>query len=317
MKPEELSRRTFLRVAGLATATLATKSTAVLAASKTAVKQPICVFSKHLQWLDYREMAEVVAEIGFDGVDLTVRPGGHVLPERVRDDLPRAHEAVKAAGLSMPMITTRIEDPDDPLTEAILETASKCGVEYYRLGSWKYDNAKTVMQSLVALKPRARKLADMNEQYHIHGAYQNHAGQRIGSAVWDLHYLLEGLDPRWIGSQYDVRHATVEGGKSWPLGMKLLSPFIRSTVIKDFRWEKIKGKWKDLHVPLGEGMVDFKQYFKLYKSLNITGPISLHYEYPVYDKSKKNLSQKERRKQTIATMRRDLTTLRAMLKDIR
>ena len=33
-------------------------------------------------------MAEVVAENGFDGADLTVRPGGQVLPENVEKDLP-------------------------------------------------------------------------------------------------------------------------------------------------------------------------------------------------------------------------------------
>ncbi len=315
MRPKELSRRTFIRAAVLATSAPATKSTTALSAKQAAVKRPICVFSKHLQWLDYRGMAEVAAEIGFDGVDLTVRPGGHVLPERVGDDLPRALEATKAAGISMPMITTRIQYPDDPLTASVLETARKCGVGCYRMGYWSYDDKKTVMQNLQMLKPRMKQLADVNERHHIHGAYQNHAGRRVGAAIWDLYYLLEGLNPKWIGSQYDVRHATAEGGYSWRLGMKLLSPFIRSAVIKDFRWEKKDGKWKDVHVPLGEGMVDFKQYFKLVKSLNIGGPISLHYEYPVYDKANKNLSQKERRRQTITAMRRDLTALRTMLKE--
>ena len=44
----------------------------------------IHIFSKHLQFLIYKDMAEAAAEMGFDGIDLTVRPNGHVLPERVR-----------------------------------------------------------------------------------------------------------------------------------------------------------------------------------------------------------------------------------------
>ena len=44
---------------------------------------------------DYNEMSKVVAEMGFDGVDLTVRPQGHVLPERVEADLPKAVEAIR------------------------------------------------------------------------------------------------------------------------------------------------------------------------------------------------------------------------------
>jgi hypothetical protein len=33
-------------------------------------------------------MAKAATEIGFDGVDLTVRPKGHVLPDNVEKDLP-------------------------------------------------------------------------------------------------------------------------------------------------------------------------------------------------------------------------------------
>ena len=50
----------------------------------------VFLFSKHLQFLDYNSMSEVTAEMGFNGLDLTVRPKGHVLPERVADDLPKA-----------------------------------------------------------------------------------------------------------------------------------------------------------------------------------------------------------------------------------
>jgi L-ribulose-5-phosphate 3-epimerase len=33
--------------------------------------------------------------------------------------------------------------------------------------------------------------------------------------------------------------------------------------------------------PLGEGMVDFKTYFKLLKQYRINVPVSLHFEYPL------------------------------------
>jgi len=67
----------------------------------------VSVFSKHLQFLNYRDLAEAAAEIGFDGIDLTVRPGGHVLPERVADDLPRAVEAIRQAGRAPVTMTTK------------------------------------------------------------------------------------------------------------------------------------------------------------------------------------------------------------------
>ena len=44
--------------------------------------------------------------MGFNGVDLTVRPNGHVIPESVRDDLPRAIADIKKGGSYCTMITT-------------------------------------------------------------------------------------------------------------------------------------------------------------------------------------------------------------------
>ncbi len=101
------------------------------------------------------------------------------------------------------------------------------------------------------LKPRFRDLAAINQRYQIHGAYQNHAGVKVGGPVWDIWYLLKDLDPRWLGCQYDVRHATVEGGNSWVLGFKLISAHIKTTVIKDFKWVQRDGAWREESCPPG------------------------------------------------------------------
>jgi hypothetical protein len=60
----------------------------------TAVPLKISVFSKHFQWTNWQEMAAIAKDIGFDGIDLTVRAGGHVLPDRVEEDLPKDAEAI-------------------------------------------------------------------------------------------------------------------------------------------------------------------------------------------------------------------------------
>ena len=60
-----------------------------------------CLFSKHLPELDWSALAQATRDAGFGGVDLTVRPRGHVLPERAPDDLPRAIDAIRTAGLSV------------------------------------------------------------------------------------------------------------------------------------------------------------------------------------------------------------------------
>ena len=54
------------------------------------------MFSKHLQELDVPAAGRAIKELGFDGVELTVRPKGHIEPERVTEDLPRAVDDLRA-----------------------------------------------------------------------------------------------------------------------------------------------------------------------------------------------------------------------------
>src|SRR5258708_6497183 len=88
---------------------------ALAAAGAQAAKPPasplrISIFSKHFQWTDVKEAAALAASAGYDGLDLTVRAGGHVEPTRVAMDLPPAVEAIRKAGLATDMITTDIVD---------------------------------------------------------------------------------------------------------------------------------------------------------------------------------------------------------------
>jgi L-ribulose-5-phosphate 3-epimerase len=243
-------------------------------------KRPIHAFTKVLQFLSYHEMAEMLAEHGFAGADLTVRAGGQVLPEKVETDLPEAVKALREAGVDSHMITTNVIDAEDKFTRPILKTMAGLGIKYYRTGYLDYDASKSIGQNLEDHKRMFEKLEKVNREFGVHGGYQNHSGRRVGGPVWDLHPLLKDRDPEFLGVQYDIRHATVEGAVSWPLGMKLMAPWIKTVDIKDFIWEQDgKGEWKIKNVPLGEGMVNFKEYFELYKSMKIEAPVSIHYEY--------------------------------------
>lgn len=270
------------------------------------------VFAKPLQWLDYVGTASIVADAGFSGIDYAVRPAGHVLPEKVQDDLPRAVEAAKKMGLKVEMITTAIVDARDKYTEPLLRTAAKLGVKFYRFGALRYDEKLGVWGSLQKHKATVRELAELNQSIGIHGAFQNHAGTGIGSAIWDLHELLRDADPRWIGVQYDIRHATAEGGLSWPLPLKLMAPWIKCTDLKDFKWEQSPGKGTVENVPIGEGIVNFDAYFKLVRELNISGPMSVHFEYPPFERGPK-MAESERRSTLLAAMKKDLAELKGYM----
>lgn len=186
----------------------------------------ISIFSKDLPELGYDQMASLVADMGFDGIDLTVRPGGHVLPENVARDLPNAIKAAKQKGLNIYMITTDIWEADDPFTEPILKTAASLGIQYYRMGRRFYDEKKSIANNLETFKTAFKKLAKLNQKYHIRGECQNHSGGGFGAPLWDILEVIKNMDSLWTGVQCDLFHATVEGANSWPIGFDLLKPFI-------------------------------------------------------------------------------------------
>ncbi len=275
------------------------------------------IFSKHLQFLDYREMAKAAKKMGFDGVDLTVRPKGHVLPENVERDLPKATEALKEVGFRPDLWTTNVTDVDNPLDQKVLETASKLGYQCYRTGWLKYPLDRDIQESMELYRKQFKKLAQLNQQLGLAGGYQNHAGKNyVGAAIWDTHQILEGISPEHLGFQYDIRHATVEGGTSWETALRLVKDQINSLVIKDFKWEQVDGKWKPVHVPLGEGMVDFKRFFQLLKEYQINVPVSLHVEYDLGGAEKGKAEISIPQEEVLEKIEKDLRFLREVWKDI-
>jgi sugar phosphate isomerase/epimerase len=302
-----MKRREFLKAAALAAGGL---SLPVLAQGGGAsAKACLHTFSKPLQWLGYDALAETLAQAGFGGIDLSVRPKGHVEPAKVEQDLPRAVEAARKQGLKVEMMVTAITAADEPLVERVLKTAAQCGVKVYRMGYVRYDAALGVEGSIEKNHKQMAALEALNRSCGITGCYQNHYAWNgdglFGGPVWDIYYMLKGLDPQWIGCQYDVRHAVAEAGGSWSVALKLIAPYIRSTCLKDFFWAKLKGKWQPEDVFAGEGMVPWDRYFTLLKELKITGPASVHCEWDLFSKEEQALPEGDKRGLAVSRMKRD------------
>jgi sugar phosphate isomerase/epimerase len=212
------------------------------------------------------------------------------------------------------MIVTDIIDPRNPRTERVLRTASRLGVRHYRLGIYRYKDSGPIMAQLDEIKPRLRDLAAMSKEHGVAATFQNHAGAGyVGAPLWDLHYLLRDLDPRWIGVQFDIRHAVVEGGLAWPVNLRLLAGSINTLAVKDFRWARQGSGWETQNCPLGQGMVDLADFAGRLKRLGVSGPITIHFEYPLGGAEHGNREITVDRKTVLEAMRSDVVYLRKVL----
>ena len=267
----------------------------------------LCFFSKHLPRMTGRELGRSLRALGFDGVDLTVRPGGHVDPTRVATDLPVFVEAIRHEGLAVPMITTELLSDADPVAQPTLETAARLKIPFYKTGYYRYAFVD-VRKELAAAGRQLKGLADLSRRHGMRLGYHNHAGY-IGGSVWDFAPFIEPLDAATVGYYFDVRHAVVEGGDGgWRTAFNLVAPRLSMIALKDFFWEKSRGSWQQRNCPMGEGMVDWKRFFGMLAKTGFHGPASLHLEYELAGATP--AAQEEN---TLAAAARDLAFVKARL----
>jgi L-ribulose-5-phosphate 3-epimerase len=245
---------------------------------------PVILFSQNLIQIEYPELGDIVRQMGFDGVDLTIRPGGHVEPRLANVDLVRAFEVMNGEGLGIPVITTAITTPTDRTAVPVIALAGMSGARVFRTGYWPYGTSPNIMMRLGEVQRDFSGLMGIGRQYTIAGAFHNQVGDNVGAAIWDVQRIIEPLDPAWAGFYFDICNATAEGGGGdWEIALRLAMPRIKAVSIQDFFWEKQNGKWQMTKCPLGQGMVDWSRFFQMLAQANYPGPVTVEAGYPAKD----------------------------------
>ncbi len=299
------TRRDFMKAAAAAVTTAALPKLTLA----NGFNGTFCLFSKHLPKMNWQKLGQTVKKLGFGGVDLTVRPQGHVLPERAAEDLPNAVTAIRAEGLTVPMITTGLLSAADPTAKPILQTAGKLRIPYLKPGYYKYAFVD-VRSELDKAMNDFTSLAELCQESGVQIGFHNHEGY-LGAQSWDVANVIDSLPPKWVGYYFDIRHALVEGsGAGWKIALNLVAPRIKMIAVKDSHPEKTSKGWEQKNCPLGQGAVNWKAYFQALKQANFHGPISLHIEYDVAGKTPTEIEDN-----TLVAVQRDLEFLKARVNE--
>jgi len=255
----------------------------------------ICAYSQNLAKVEYPELGAIAEQMGYDGVDLTVREGGHVSPRVLNVDLVRAIESVRGTGLELPMITTSITSATDPAAYPILAITGRTSVHLYRTGQWAYgagDPARRIGQ----IRNDLLNLVFLSQRSEMTAMISNRAGGNFGESIWDTHSVIGDMDPRWIGYCYDPSQAVTAGNAAgnaagnppgntagWEVGLRLALPRLKAVALQDCVWTKSGAAWRMEMCPLGEGMVDWARFFRILADAKFNGPMTVHYEYRAQD----------------------------------
>ena len=297
---ETLSRRKFVRLC--AAASVGVTAAPLLMAKDKPPRNKFTLFTKQLEALSYDRLAEAVAEMGFDGIEGTIRPGGHVTPERVPDDLPKFVEALKKRGLELTIMASGINNAKDPLNVQQLRVAAKLGVKRYRMKYFMYDLKKPVAKQLDEIRPALKDLVALNRELGLQAIYQNHSGRDyVGAPLWDLVELFKTHDPKHLAIAFDVGHATLEGTHTHVLQGNLVRPHLGSIYVKSFRREGNKIEWCGLSQGVVEG-----QWVRALVEADVTVPVNMHEEY--IDHRDPKLVPEH-----LKAMRKDMATLKEWL----
>lgn len=335
----ELLRRDFLgslvlgslgrTSAALAAATLVPGALPAMAADSAAPPEaadwPVAVFSKVFQKCSYDELADLVLEIGADGVETPIRGGGHIEPSQAATEVPKMVAALARRDKRLLIAATDIVTAD-ARSEAVLRALAEQGVSHYRTGYYLYSGEESRWDQLRRFTDQAQALAELNQRIGIVGVYQNHAGPRyVGSVLWDLAQLMHQIQSPWLGVALDLRHTRAEIGVSWQALVDLIQPSVRTIFAKNTAWRSAPAPpsassspspspsatatatvaARLTEVPLADGMADRAMFRRIWQAIRPPAPLSVHVEY---------LGQQPRAlaetAELVAAYRRDVDTLR-------
>ncbi len=234
-------------------------------------KRPlVCVLSSALTGVGYAEISEIVKQLGFDGVDVTMMRGGMVEPSLAPVDEVRALESIHGAGLAAPIVTSALRSAGDPWSRTLLALAGRTGVGLCKVGLDRSGMAS-------GLRREAAGLANMGREYRIAVLVQAGAGGDMSRmlSLSDARVVLAGADPAWSGL---CLHADVFAAGSLVTDTELRDalPLVKAVTLAD---HTVGGEPK----PLGQGLVDFDKLFTFLGRADFAGPVTVDRTYRTND----------------------------------
>ena len=244
------------------------------------------LFTKLFRGLSIEAMAEAASKVGFNGIDLLIRAGHQVEPNKPERILSTVR-TLEEAGLTVPMATTDITDPRVLPTEQLFASCAEAGITLIRLGFWKYDPTIGYASLLETAQHNLSDLAAIAQRTNVRLAVQLHGGTIHGSGAQAAALLAE-CDPKIIGAYADPGNQTVQDGREeWQFTLDVLRPWLCCIGMKNGGWfageiaASGQRHWQSDWLGLADGMVPWDAILSHLVATGYEGFLSFHSHYEV------------------------------------
>jgi sugar phosphate isomerase/epimerase len=221
------------------------------------------------------ELGAFIKQLGFDGIELPVRPGFQVTPENITTGLREAVHILADHGL---MITS-IAGPTDETTLAI---CAEVGVPLIRI-CLDIPSTTSYLEYEAHAQRQFDALIPLLERYNVTLGIQNHYGRYIANAM-GIRHLIEKYDPKHIGVVLDFAHCALNG-EIPELSLDIAWSHLCMVNLKNAYWQRTNGfealaaTYRVYWTNGQQGLVSWDQVARELKWRGYNGPICLTAEY--------------------------------------
>jgi sugar phosphate isomerase/epimerase len=236
------------------------------------------VFVKPWKALTIPAVGSHVKQLGFDLIELPVRPGFACQPENIERDLPQAVKTLADLGVDVLNVTVALPLNDERLYAA----CAAAGVQMNRvifgrdgLGYWEAE-------------ARARRQLDAAlpfcERYHVQIGIQHHYGGSVPINSMGLYHLVKDYDPRYVGAIWDPAHNALMG-EDPATGLEIVQSHLCVVNLKNAYWRKISGpeaavaEWQVYWTTGRHGRASWRGVADKVKAMGYSGAICFSAEY--------------------------------------
>lgn len=231
------------------------------------------VFTKSWK-LPIPELGRHIKALGFDGIELPVRPGFQVTPENMAGELPRAAAQLAEAGVKIFSLAT------EP-TPAAIAACGDAGIPVIRICVSIEEDGYMATEAKVQRK--FDDLVPALEKHHVTIGVQNHCDACVASAM-GMRHLIEKYDPRHVGAVWDAAHSALNG-EDPELGLDICWSHLCMVNLKNAFWRRASGPeaedvvWKHYFTTGRQGVSSWPRIAAELKRRKYEGVVCLTAEY--------------------------------------